>query len=169
MNWEVVGATGEWAGALVVVISLLYLARQIHHATRQARAAARYSFLDAYNDTHAAIFQSKQASAIYRAGLEDELSDPDEMMQFTCIVANFLNSWAVFYDLHCENELPDNQWEIVAKDMHSVFSTPGGRKVWDKTGRVAMNRDFVLAVDALLESGEAAYSFLPARSEQADK
>ena len=29
MNWEVIGALGEWAGALVVAVTLIFLVRQI--------------------------------------------------------------------------------------------------------------------------------------------
>jgi hypothetical protein len=39
--WEIVSATGEWAGAIVVVASLLYVARQIKQTNEQSRAAAR--------------------------------------------------------------------------------------------------------------------------------
>ena len=29
MNWEIVGSTGEWVGAFVVVVTLFYLTKQI--------------------------------------------------------------------------------------------------------------------------------------------
>ena len=38
MNWEAIGATGEIVGALAVVVTLFYLAQQIRHNTRMARA-----------------------------------------------------------------------------------------------------------------------------------
>ena len=39
MNWEVIGATGEWAGAIAVVITLAYLAKQI----KQAREVGQFN------------------------------------------------------------------------------------------------------------------------------
>lgn len=33
MNWEAVSAIGEWAGTIIVVITLVYLARQVHLST----------------------------------------------------------------------------------------------------------------------------------------
>ncbi len=161
VNWDIIGATGEWAGAIAVVASLLYLARQIHHSTRQAKAAARFSVLDAYGETNTAIFQSTATAAVYRKGLEGRISDPDEEMQFTLMLGNFLNTWNVLYDLHEEDELPENQWELVVKDIHSVYSMPGGKKFWKEVGRAAMNRDFVDEVEKILASGETPYSFLP--------
>ena len=161
MNWEIIGATGEWAGAIAVVASLLYLARQIHHSTKQAKAAARYSFLAAYGESNANIFQSKEASSVYRRGLEGEITDPDEAMQFTIMLAQFINTWNVLYDLHEEDELPENQWELVSKDIHAVYSTPGGRTFWEETGKPAMNQSFVNAVEKILASGDAPYTFVP--------
>jgi len=46
VNWEMLGALGEIAGAVAVVISLVYLARQIGVSNRLARAEAwRASYL----------------------------------------------------------------------------------------------------------------------------
>lgn len=38
MNWEAIGAVGEIVGALAVVVTLFYLAQQVRHSTRMARA-----------------------------------------------------------------------------------------------------------------------------------
>jgi hypothetical protein len=40
MNWEAIGAIGEVGGAIAVVVTLVYLARQIHHSTQATRIAA---------------------------------------------------------------------------------------------------------------------------------
>ncbi len=40
MNWEAIGAIGEITGATAVVITLLYLARQVQHARREQQITA---------------------------------------------------------------------------------------------------------------------------------
>ena len=40
MNWTIVGALGEWAGAIAVVASLLYVGHQVQQNNRIARAEA---------------------------------------------------------------------------------------------------------------------------------
>ncbi len=48
VNWEAIGAVGEIAGAMAVVITLLYLARQVQHARREQQiTAVRAELLDA--------------------------------------------------------------------------------------------------------------------------
>jgi hypothetical protein len=39
MNWDAIGATGEIVGALVVFLTLIYLAIQIRQNTHATRAA----------------------------------------------------------------------------------------------------------------------------------
>ena len=39
MNWEAIGATGEMLGAIGVIASLLYLARQMRSGAADARRA----------------------------------------------------------------------------------------------------------------------------------
>ncbi len=160
MNWDAIGATGEWAGAIAVVATLLYLGTQIRHSNRQSQAAARYSFLDAYGQITSAMAQSKDASAVYRRGLAGEALDDDEAMQFQEIIAHWLNTWSVMYDLYQEGQLPDNQWFLVRKDILSLFSTTGGRELWDSVAKQGLQPSFVFAVEVLLESEEASYDIL---------
>jgi type III secretory pathway lipoprotein EscJ len=38
MNWEAIGAIGEWVGAVAVLATLIYLAVQIKQNTRQLKS-----------------------------------------------------------------------------------------------------------------------------------
>ena len=46
MNWEAISAIGQLVGALAVVISLIYLAREVHSNAHATRHAATRSMLD---------------------------------------------------------------------------------------------------------------------------
>ncbi len=161
MTWEIIGATGEWAAAVAVIASLLYLARQIRVANIQSEASARYSFLDAYGLANATIGSDKQAASVFRRGLNDELIDSDERMQFLVLLGQFLNTWVVMYDLHQEKQLPENQWHVVSTDVHSAFATPGGTKFWNDVGKPNTPDDFAAWVDALIENDDVPYRISP--------
>lgn len=162
MNWDIIAATGEWAGAIAVVASLLYLGRQIHLANLQFRSAARYSFLDAYGTANATISHSRDAAGVFRRGMDGEDLDPDERMQFTVQVGQFLNTWSVMYDLHNEGQLPENQWEIVRTDILALFTSPGGRWFWDAIGKANVTSTFRDWINTLIESETATYSMTQA-------
>jgi len=58
MNWQAIGAIGENIGAIAVVITLIYLARQVRHARREQQVAAvrtnrdeRRSYFEAARDS----------------------------------------------------------------------------------------------------------------------
>jgi len=51
MNWDALAAIGQAFGALAVVASLLYLARQVRHSTLQSHAAA-WSRLTSWTPTN---------------------------------------------------------------------------------------------------------------------
>ena len=161
MNWEVVSSTGEWAGAIAVVATLFYLARQIRLSNLQSQAAARYSFLDAYGPAVTAISATKAASSVYRRGLMNKLEDEDEEMQFIVLLGQFANTWSVMFDLYQEGQLPQNQWTLVSADILSAFSTPGGFIYWDKIGRSNVHGEFAEYVEQLLSSTQTTYSMLP--------
>lgn len=50
MNWEAIGAVGEIAGAAVVLITLLFLARQIQQNTAGLRAQALNATYNEWNN-----------------------------------------------------------------------------------------------------------------------
>ena len=45
MNWEALGAITEIVGAIVVIITLIYLARQIHQGNELMNEQASYNML----------------------------------------------------------------------------------------------------------------------------
>lgn len=70
MNWEAVGAIGEIAGALAVVVSLVYLARQVGMSNRLARAEAFRAPNSDLNSMNAAF----GIDPIFRAAIRQVLS-----------------------------------------------------------------------------------------------
>lgn len=72
MNWEVSGAVSEFVGAIVVIITLLYVARQIRQVNAQGQASARFSFTEAYGQMNTAISSSKEVASLFRRGFKGE-------------------------------------------------------------------------------------------------
>jgi len=157
MNWDAIGAIGEVIGAVAVVVTLLYVARQIHQANAQTQARARYSFIDAYGRMNSSITESKEVASIFRRGLNGEEFDEDEHIQFFALLGQFLNTWSVLFDLHEDGLLPENQWAMVRLDIITMLSEPGGRKFWDKHGKLGVHEAFRNAVEEVLASGESSY------------
>jgi hypothetical protein len=158
MNWEVVGAISEFVGAIVVVVTLIYVARQIHQVNAQSQASARYSFIEAYGQMNTSISSDKEVASLFRRGFKGLELDEDEHYQFFALVGQFLNTWSALYDLHQEGLLPKNQWTMVRKDIITLLTEAGGRSFWEKHGKHGVHDAFRNAVDEALASDETSYT-----------
>lgn len=158
MNWEVLGAISEFVGAIVVVVTLIYVARQIHQVNTQSQASARYSFIEAYGQMNTSISSDKEVASLFRRGFKGLELDDDEHYQFFALIGQFLNTWSALYDLHQEGLLPENQWTMVRKDIITLLTETGGRSFWEKHGKHAVHDEFRNAVDEALASDEPSYT-----------
>ena len=52
MNWDAIGALGEVAGAVAVVLTLVYLAKQIHHSNKLDNHCPLLGFTTSYHHCH---------------------------------------------------------------------------------------------------------------------
>lgn len=160
MNWDALGAIGELIGAMAVVVTLLYVGRQIHQANAQSQATARYSFIEAYGHMNTTIAGSKKVASIFRRGLKGQEMDEDEDMQFFALIGQFLNSWSTLFDLHADGLLPENQWTMVRLDIITMLSAPGGKGFWEQHGQFGVHEAFRDAVNETLASDEESYEML---------
>lgn len=161
MNWEGIAAVSEFVGAVVVVITLIYLARQIHQVNAQGQASARYSFIDAYGQMNMAISGSKEVASLFRRGMKGLQLDEDEHYQFFALLGQFINTWSVLFDLHEDGLLPENQWTMVRKDIITMLSDNGGRAFWDQYARHGVHDAFRDAIDSALENEKPSYLMDP--------
>ena len=160
MNWDALGAIGEVIGAVAVVVTLLYVARQIHQANAQTQAQARYSFVEAYGHMNTSISGNKAVASVFRRGIKGLDLDEDEYIQFFALLGQFLNTWSVLFDLHKDGMLPENQWTMVRLDIITMMSEPGGRDFWERVGQFGVHQAFRDAVNEALASDEESYQMV---------
>ena len=159
---QLLGNYGEFFGALAVVVSFLYLGRQIAVSNKQTRASARYAFLEASGTGIASITASKESASVFRRGLGGDRLDDDEWLQFAYLFGALANTWTVLWDLYEEGLLPANQWFLTRKDIIANLNTPGGRDLWERLFRHNYTPEFVAEIEKILDSEEVSYDALVA-------
>lgn len=68
MNWTAVGAVGELLAAAAVLVTLVYLARQVRQSNRQDMLNAYRHTYDSLNDWAMSLVQSEEISAVTLRG-----------------------------------------------------------------------------------------------------
>jgi hypothetical protein len=87
MNWEAIGAVGEIAGALAVVISLVYLASQIRTSNRAAIQTANREMMSESSKFYGQIgTDAKTADLWIRGSINDESMTALELVQYRALV-----------------------------------------------------------------------------------
>ena len=64
MNWDAIGAIGEVVGALSVLLTLIYLAKQIKDNSNLLTISAYQTAMDGYNEIAAKFFEDEQVARI---------------------------------------------------------------------------------------------------------
>lgn len=87
MNWDAIGALGEIVGATAVVLTLIYLARQIKLQNRAGEIAAFEGILDELDRVNSLIAEDKNLYRLFMTGLNNpaELDDDEGGSPQFCI------------------------------------------------------------------------------------
>ena len=87
MNWEAISAIGQIVGAIAVVVSLLYLAREI----RTNASAARPASVSAFNRWLGQLAQNPHLAELWNRGIQDfeSLEAGDRQRFIAAILSSF--------------------------------------------------------------------------------
>ncbi len=151
MNWDAVSATGEWAGAIAVVVTLIYLAIQIRQNNRGLRVNAYYQTADHITSTIVPIAQDPALSSIWNRGISrpDELSE-EEWDRFVMLIIAYLHQNEAQYFAQQHGFHDEAIWRAKQFELATWVNRPGIQRVWE-TYKDHLSSDFVRTVEQLVE------------------
>src|SRR5678815_5140030 len=71
LNWEAIGAIGQIVGAIAVVISLIYVAREVRSRAHATQLASRHSMADIFIRWSQQLADNQNLRELYYRGLHD--------------------------------------------------------------------------------------------------
>src|SRR6201982_2751699 len=71
MSWEAINAVSQLVSSVAVVLSVLYLAMQVHQSTRVAKLAMQDAAATALRDVTKPLMENAELERIWRIGLEE--------------------------------------------------------------------------------------------------
>ncbi len=127
VNWDAIGAVGEIIGAVAVVATLFYLARQINDGSRQIKMSSIVDPVGLYHDAFLPIYNNRENMKIWVRGLEspDELDDVDREI-FFLFMRRLLNPFDTAVALHGEGTLDGRQFERYRLFTKGILESAGG-------------------------------------------
>ena len=138
MNLENIVLISEIIASLAVVITLVYLGKQVRQSTRVNRAASRHSlsqfaleltkFRAEHSDRWAKVMQEKELSVG-----DIEFRNWNHMM--------LLLHAETYYHHYKLKLMPDNHWNNYAKFIKVSLDSPGFKDYWNEVG-FAFSEDF---------------------------
>jgi hypothetical protein len=140
VNWEAISAIGQLVGAIAVVISLIYLAREIR---RNARLARRSS-VDTLNTVAGQLAQHPHLAELFDRGIRDLKSlEGADRVSFEAFMLQWFHIFAEMYHQHLEGHLDPGVWREVETPMRDLINARLGIRAWWRLYSKWLGEEFV--------------------------
>jgi hypothetical protein len=130
MNWDALGAIGEVIGALAVIFTLVYLARQMQQTTR----ALRLNTVNAVTEELQAMFSllasdKELTDIIIEAGQGTDLTSEGRVRYYT-FTSNLIRIYENAYLQKQEGTIHDAHWTGITRMMIDYTDMPSFPIYW---------------------------------------
>lgn len=133
MNWTAIGAIGEILGAAGVIITLIYLARQVRQNTRATRLSTSHSIASAARDWNRPLLADPELAWTFQVGTEDpSMLDERERARF---IELCFSLFRMFEDAHYQwqkGALDSDVWHGYEALYAAYAKAPGFQAYWEK-------------------------------------
>ncbi len=133
MNWTAIGATGELFGAIGVIASLLYLARQMRSAAADTRRATAQAVFTKLNTAFETTSANPQLAGVFVRGTSDlSALSPEEAIQFSSVFFTLVRPYEELFYYSRAGAVNEWVWESVELLVLPALTTPGALEWWAK-------------------------------------
>ena len=157
MNWDAIAAVAEIAGVLAVVVSVLYLAKQVRDANILSRTSTFREIMYGVTEQMNVTFGPENADLMIKGFKDFELLRPEEKLRFEHLMANLFqyaeDSWNSAQVGLLRSESVDNwSWYL----RYRIFPHNGAQQWWKRMNS-AYGSEFRKWVDSILSEAESGY------------
>ena len=150
MNWDLIGATGEWAGAIVVVATLFYLARQIRQNTETSRDIAVQTAVSDFAHGTDELNRDPELVRIWFEGRKDFRSLKQlEKQRFALYLTSAFHRHELVLYLSRQGKLDEMAVGGLWAQMEYAFEGQGTRDWWSQS-RNLFNSEFQAYCDLVI-------------------
>ena len=157
MNWDAIGAISELVGAAAVVVTLLYLVKQIKQNTESTEAVGFQTWQSDSAAHWLAMADNRELGRDVAACMYDsrDLSD-DSWIPVGSWLLNNIRQYQTTFILHDRGVIDDDLFDVEMRMASRNLRIPGIRQWWHAGGRNQMLPRFAQALEAF-DPGEGAH------------
>jgi len=127
MNWDAIGAVGEILGAVLVLATLIYLARQISQSVELGRATQNRAIMESYESFNNVIISNRESAELL-AKMESTTGDlsPADTVQIRHLGYRFINIYFSVHTSYSSGQLSREEYDAYKNDCQVIFETYPG-------------------------------------------
>jgi hypothetical protein len=130
MDWTVIESISAAVGAVCILATVFYLAKQVRHNTRAIEGSTEQMLMSLEKDIYTLIVDNPN---VYRRGVVNPSElNPDELVQFEYIITAFMSLIYSAYVQYQRDLISDEVWDAYKADMTKNLAEPGFFKIWSK-------------------------------------
>ena len=157
MNWDAIGISAEVIGAIAVVATLFYLARQIREGNAYSRANTVHETNALYIQVFAPISQDRELAEIYGRAMDGENLDRTDGVRFA-MFANTFMAWLedAYFQTRSEYVIEDyirdteHFFEIFSPYIRRILRVDASRIWWQEEAPHLFSVEFVKHVNRII-------------------
>ncbi len=131
-DWDAISAISQMIGSIAVVLSVLYLAFQVHQSTRLAKLAAQDAAATSLRDVTRPFAENADLARIWRKGLEDLQALPaEEQARFFHSCYQFLKAFETIHFHHIHGVMDEQIWRGWCGLLRHYIASPGMEQYWN--------------------------------------
>ena len=121
MSWEAIGAMGSLLGAISVLLTLLYLAKQIKENSKLLTTSVYQTAVDGYNEMASMFLENPELARNLLLDKPARLSEVDAY-KLNLILRVYLNQGLKLFKLYEAGIFPEEDWLLRAAEVKQVIN-----------------------------------------------
>jgi hypothetical protein len=154
MNWQALSTISEVIAAVAVVLSLLYLARQVREASKLNASASHVQQTEATSAVFDHLHQDPSLLHVYHQGNSDPSQlDMAEKTRYVMLLANIFARYNNYYLQKQNGTIAEETWTRAVDYISSLSKQPGLHMAWPHIKNHYFS-GLQTIVDAILEENQ---------------
>ena len=130
MTWEAIGAIGEVLGAVAVLATLIYLARQIKQNSNMMKANIKEQRAAA---TQVQIQRRIDMADVMTKGASNKELSPSEAFQVQTYFRGAMRNYETYFGQYSSGLFDEEEWAGIAKGLEKLLENPVLEAEWNST------------------------------------